>query len=381
MIKTFNRDEMAINNKAAILRHIGVKSAVARKDLAEDLDLSRPTLTRIANEFLDNDLIIEDPVPRSPRNEPRSFLRLNPERGYIIAVSMFYNLAVGVVDFSGKVVCSEVLAGDMNKYTHHDAYKDSYKKLIPEAVKKLIKKYSADKIFGIGVLSAGFVDSKGIIFSNESVGKDVVDMEALLSSVTDFPVFVDEEFRLLLNNKLWQNPKHNSQNVVVFSPGIFGAGGGHAFSVSGSIYRSKSGMAGLAGWRFNPPADNPETNLVVRNGKELSKFGAMEDFLSAVRDNDNTAAIYFDCAVEMYAYRLAQIFNLLDPDVVYLYTCYIDDDLNFLDRVKEEMKKYTEPLSLKNTEIVMAGIRTDEEHLAAAAIPVLSHAMTEMASK
>lgn len=372
MARTFNRERMASHNRETILRHICRRRTISRMELADELGLSRATLTRIADNLLDHGIISEDPIPRAPRDQPRSLLRLNPHWGCIVTVSMVYDLAVGVADLAGELLHQERICGDESRGAHHAAYRDNFDEIIPAAVERVLAAWKGQNILGIGVLSAGYVNADGIIVTSEGLNRRNVDMRQVLSQVTRMPVKVDEEFRLLLQSRLWFEPARDVQSAVALAPGLLGSGGGHAHSVSGRIYRGRNGMAGLPGWLMMPPYEAPSEAWATLPLTVFEPFGGGRGYLTALRANAPAAVELFDLAVKAYGWRLAQVVNYLNPDVVYLYTPYADRGEAFMDRVREAARPFAAAEGLEGMELCFGGQRNDEEHLVAAAMPLIS---------
>ncbi|HRU95387.1 MAG TPA: MarR family transcriptional regulator, partial [Anaerolineae bacterium] len=220
---------MARRNRAAALDLIRRHGGMSRSQLAQRLELSAAAMTKIANELMDQGLIAQEPVLDLSPSQPRAMLRLNADWGYVVTLSLTYNLAVGVVDFAGKLTHSERLAGND---CDHGLYRDRFDDLVLDAVSRMLDRLGGQRTLGVGVLSYGCVDKSGLIRFNGSLPRPNVRMSDVLAPVTRLPVSVDEEFRLLLMAHLWSSD-HPAQNVVVMSAKMFGAGGGQAMLASG----------------------------------------------------------------------------------------------------------------------------------------------------
>jgi predicted NBD/HSP70 family sugar kinase len=211
-----------------------------------------------------------------------------------------------------------------------------------------------------------------MIMNSEALGKRNVDMRKLLSSGTDLPVKVDEEFRLLLQSRLWREPLPKGRSAVALSAGLLGAGGGHALAIDGRIYAGRNGMAGLPGWRMEPPYNDPPGKLGGLPRTEVRDMGGAGGYLKSLDRREPVALEVFDKALENYAYRLGQIANYLSPDTVFVYTPYLELGAEFLEQLRDRAIRYTEAESLEGMGLHFGGRRSDEERLVAAAIPVLA---------
>lgn len=367
---------VALYNRANALMHLRRSGALSRTELASRLGLTQTALTRIAAEFLDIGIVTEEPVHDLRRDKPRALLRLNPDWGYVATVSLMHNLAVGIVDLSGRLVHSERIAGDDSEM-HHAAYREAFEEMAPEAIAGVLAHWRDRKLLGVGVLSAGYVGRDGTVYESDNLPRRNMNIRAIVSEVTDLPVTVDEESRLLLLSKLWQEGREEWESVVALNPGVLGSGGGQALAIDGKVFYGCGGMAGLPGVRTGAPYHDPAGKLGRLTFDEIEAFGGVTAFVEHLRAGDAVAEKVFEKIVENYAYRLGQVANYLNPDAVYLYTPYAELGEPFRKRVWEAAGSYTEQASIEGTELLFGGRRSNEEHLIAAAVPVLSKVFVE----
>lgn len=106
----------------------------------------------------------------------------------------------------------------------------------------------------------------------------------------------------------------------------------------------------------------------------VKRMGGETAYLHGIRAGGKAALEVFRRAVENYGYRLAYIVNLFDPEEVLIYSPYsLLGDL-FLDPVREVMTRHVESGDLEGLRMRLAGERTPEMCLRAAAVPVLAAA-------
>lgn len=365
-----DQQDMARRNRAAALDLIRRHGGMSRSQLAQRLELSAAAMTKIANEMMDLGLIAQEPVLDLSPSQPRAMLRLNADWGYVVTLSLTYNLAVGVVDFAGKVVHAERLAGDDGD---HGLYRDRFDSLALDGVGRVLERLGGQRVLGVGVLSYGCVDKSGLIRFNGSLPRPDVRMSELLAPVTRLPVSVDEEFRLLLMAHLWSSDPP-AQNAVAMSAKLFGAGGGQAMLASGRVHYGAGGFAGQPGWAA-PMLHGHE--VARRLDAEVAEMGGRDAYLARIKAGDARALEMYRVAVENHGYRVAHAANFFNPELVLLYTEYAEIGQPFLDAVRAVASQHSPPTNLEGMEIQFGGRRTDEERLAAAALPVLSRAYVD----
>ena len=108
-----------------------------------------------------------------------------------------------------------------------------------------------------------------------------------------------------------------------------------------------------------------------------ARMGGPPAFVERVREKDAEALALYRKCVENFGCRVALVATMMDPEAIFLFTDFADLGDGFLEEVWEEAKKHTTPVSLEGLELAFGGRRTDEERLAAAAVPILSRIFVE----
>jgi len=159
---------------------------------------------------------------------------------------------------------------------------------------------------------------------------------------------------------------------VALNPGWLGCGGGHALALNGRLYGGRRGMAGVDGEHL---LASPNEDQWSHLSQTVRRMGSPVEYLERIRNNDPAAREALGEVVENYARRLAQVASFISPDVVFVYHPYSDCAPDFLDRVRQKASRYASPMCLDGMEVRFGGRRSDEERIAAAALPVLSHCL------
>jgi predicted NBD/HSP70 family sugar kinase len=371
---SLNQAQMAQHNRAAVLSLIRRTGGTSRTELAQRLQLVRSAVTGIANPLLDTGIIRQEPLNTTKRSDPKSHLVLNPDWGHVISISLMYDLAVGVVNLAGEVVHSEHIRGDGGLTSRQ--YKDDFYRLIPDVVGRLVSQWSHRNLLGIGVLSSGYVDTQGLIRFNVELPERNVDMAKILAPVTDLPVHTDQELRLLLMWRAWQQEPGRWRNVAAFNPGLLGDRGRHALYINGSLYYGHDGMMGLPGRMTGVPHGMDVTDPLL---EKVRVWGGEQAYLDRVKAGDGEAAEIYRIAVKNYGYRLAHLANAFSPDAAILFSPYVALGDAFLKEIMDEARTYVdqahgcpEPTILDAIELQFGGNRCEAEWLPAATVPVLS---------
>jgi predicted NBD/HSP70 family sugar kinase len=287
-----------------------------------------------------------------------------------VTVSISHTLAVGVVDLAGQLVRHQKLATDQDGAKPYG--RDLVRLLLP-SVKGLLDGLTGRRVLGVGVIASGRVNRKGVIHWSENIPAPDLDMAKVLAPVTRLPVHTDEEFRLLLA-RLWAAETPPWRNAVIMSGRLLGFGGGQAAMIEGRIYYGCNGYAG-----------QPGRCMAVLHGLDeiaamkawIASVGGESAYLDRVRQADPEALRVYAKCVDNYGFRIAQIANHFNPEVVLLYSPYSVLGQSFLDRVREVVRLHSEPWVTDGMEVRFAGERTDEARLAAAAGPLLDRVFVD----
>ena len=360
--------DVARRNRGAVLSMVRrSRKGMSRVALSEALGLTTPSLTKIARVLLASGIVREEPESaRAGLGRPSTYLQLNPDWGCVVTVNLTHSLAFGVVNLSGELLDYECTdATPLRKYH----YRDDFDARVCAGVKRALEKLSGRRVLGIGVISSGRVDRDGIICRNDELPREDVDMRKVLAPVTDLPVWTDEEFRLLLLGHLWRQPAPSWRHAVVMGSYYSGFGGGQAAVVNGEVYYGRRGFAGLPA--IFMATLHGEAEAMAWN-RQVTAMGGEAGYMRRVQEGDPNALDIFAKSAENYGYRVAQVANHFNPDVVLIYANYQAVAEEFVRRVRQTAERHADPLNLQGMEIRLCGPRSNEERLRAAALPALA---------
>ncbi|MHC4871665.1 MAG: MarR family transcriptional regulator [Planctomycetota bacterium] len=369
---TLTLDQLKSHNHNQVLSIIRRDKGLSRRQIADRLGLVPSAMTKIAGQLLKAGLIEQVANEDMRRDQPRSRLYINNDWGYVITLSLTWQLSIGVTDFNGELVYKKHLAGDS---PYEFAYKNNFRELVSSELRKVISEWQHKNLIGIGVLSTGDVSKKGIISHNAMLPENNINMTEFLNSITPLPVHTDQELRLLLYNDISKGRFEHKGYIAGINPGVLGQRGRHALLINGAPFYSSNGMLGMPG-RLTAI---PHRDTAAEMEKKIIETGGVEKFISEILDGKSESLKVYRCAVENYAVRLLYTIFSYDPEMILLYSPYYDIGERFIREVREKALKYcsTEygsPSSemVKNIEIKFAGRRKEDEWLTAAALPLIN---------
>lgn len=360
-----NQPEMSRRNRAAALRAIASGNGISRLALAERLNLARSAITKIANELVHTGMVREEFLPGGKRDQPRSRLLLNGEWGHVLTINLSNNLSVAIVDLAGNLVHYNRLAGDDTTPGH---YRDRFELQLTTAVADLCNAWASRNLVGIGVVSLGHVDDRGIIREHSELPQAQTDIRAMLQDVTNLPVAVDHETRLLLQACMRSRQGELWRSVVGLNPRAMGTTGGHTLMIDGRVFRGRNGMAGLRGDRLPVPYGGGQGLAMLQ---QVRQWSGIEQYFVRFHAGDPLARSIYDKAVANWAVHLAYVLNTYNPDAILAFGSFMPLGERFLTDVRQAAAAFVDPLCLDGVELHWGAPNEDRTRLAAAAGPVL----------
>jgi predicted NBD/HSP70 family sugar kinase len=249
-----NAKLVKVHNRALVLRIIQQNDLISRKEISLRTGLTQATITKITNNLLDEELILEkgkDEQITSFGRKPIS-LTINKERYNVLS------LHIGRFSISGAV-CN--LAGEI-------IYREEiFKKLLREKdtilvrqvinlIKELIRTCELHKhsILGIGISAPGTINSeKGIIIDYEGEkgsGSEVpfdwsnIHLRELVENEFGIPVFADNCSNVSALAEGWFGRGRGINNFVQYSVGV---GIGAGVIIDGMLYRGEDDVVAEIG--------------------------------------------------------------------------------------------------------------------------------------
>lgn len=369
----------------------GVKSALTKKrivnyymynhfstipDLAKELDLSVPTVTKFVTEMCDEGYIITHGKMETSEGRPPTLYGLNPEAGYFIGVDIKkFGLSMGVMNFVGELMENPVSVNCSLPNSPEGL------NLFCEHVSRFISSVSVDKnkIVNIGVNISGRVNPEsGYSFSLFNFEERP--LAEILSERLGFPVSIDNDTRAMTYGEMMEGVVKGEKNFIFINLN-WGLGAG--IIIDGKMYLGKSGFSGELG-HFNV-FDNEiichcgkrgclETEvsgaafhrILIENVKEgkrsiLSeqilkdeKSLTLEDIVAATNKEDLLCIEILEEIAQKLGRYLAGVINLLNPEMVIIGGVLAQTGDYLLQLVRSAVRKYSLNMVNKDSVIVLS---------------------------
>jgi predicted NBD/HSP70 family sugar kinase len=261
---TITAAEMRGINRSAVLETIRLRGPIARTQIANILQVSLPTVIRVVDELIAEDLVKLTGDKEWSGGRKRPLLEFNSQGHVIIGVDMNESRLYGAVaDLAGNILTETFLS-------HQTRGVDSYEFLI-EIIEKLLvfTQGTGKNIRGIGVGAPGITYyEQGIVHWAPTLEWRDFPLKEKLSERFHLPVVLDNDVNLSALGELWFGVGQGSSNLVLVT---MGSGIGAGIIIDGGVYRGSHLTAGEIGFLL------PDRSLL---GGKREGYGALEELTS-----------------------------------------------------------------------------------------------------
>ncbi|MEP1486842.1 MAG: ROK family transcriptional regulator [Algibacter sp.] len=359
-------------NKKVVLKLIKHNDQISRSALTKESGLTPPTITRIVDELIYVDGLVESlGVGDSSGGRPPVIVKFKNEKNYIIGIDLGGTYIRGcMVDLNANFISEIQVPTELDK---------GFTSIVDKVVKlihKLQKRKEVDaKIWGVGIGVSGLVNSEtGIIESSPDFVWSSIDLRKELEKHLDLPFFYDNCSRLMALGELKMGIRENQRNFVVMNigyrvgsgivvegnllKGFLGFAGefGHISVDTDSSVQCKCGMYGcLEALASGHRIANLGKQALASNNSELLKELSMgnenlitaELVANAAKKGDAVSIGIYDEVTEYLCKGIGTIANLLNPETIYIGGgVSLNEDLLF-NLIENKKDKYLLPANNK----------------------------------
>lgn len=226
--------------KQKLITYFIDKGASPIAEIAKEIGLSVPTVTKILRELMEQEIVIPLEKSKESKNWNATLYNLNPEVGYFIGVDIKHNrMVIILTDFLANVI-KTVNYPDFRLWDNENALEDAYK-AISEFTEGL--EVPKQKILSIGMSIPGRINPlKGISYS--FFYKEGIPLAEEMEQRLGIPVMLDNDTRCMGYGEYMLGAAKGKKNVIIanISWGI-----GVALIINRQIYYGKSGFCGEYG--------------------------------------------------------------------------------------------------------------------------------------
>lgn len=225
-------------HKRNILSELYFSGLLSSADLCERLDKSLPLVTKLVNELIDDNFVVESGLAPSTGGRRPLMYALRADIQYVVAVSMDQLMTrIALLDMQNQYI------GPIAKVDLPLKGNDRALQSLTEAIVDFVHNAPIDseKIVGIGIAMPGFVDfHKGINYSFLKAPNQP-SITKYISKALGLPVLIDNDSSLIALAELRFGTAIKEKNALVIN---MNWGVGLGLILNGALYRGEIGFAG-----------------------------------------------------------------------------------------------------------------------------------------
>ncbi|MBN1316914.1 MAG: ROK family transcriptional regulator [Anaerolineales bacterium] len=331
--KAANVSIMRSINRSSILELIRQCTPITRTRISHELGISMPTVMRIVEDLIADDLVRPIGHKESTGGRPPSLLEFNSKAYALIGLDLGGTKMFGTVaDLSGNI--------QHELFLPHREGQDNYLENLCNLIEQLMDapRLPGQQIRGIGVGAPGVtITPDGIVTWAPSLGWRDLPLQDLLSERFDVPVIVENDVNLTALGEWGFGVGQGAQNMVSIA---VGTGIGAGIIIDGSLYRGHNQAAGEIGYilsckddlnqrydafgAFEKKASGPGIVARARQRLEEKKIPLPEDPLTteavfqAARNGEEWAIKVVDETVDYLTLAIANVSAIMNPELVIL---------------------------------------------------------------
>jgi glucokinase-like ROK family protein len=323
-----NRDLIRAINRSSILNIIKMHGVIPRAEIARITGLSPATVTGIAAELIEEDLIFEKEQGDSSGGRRPIMLAINPHGGYVVGIKVMDDHALGAL--------TDLEASPLGKqsYPLTDTTPEGVSRALSELIKGLLKKTKkpAPNLMGVGVGLAGIVDAgQGLVRQSPFFGWNDVPLRELIQSKINVPVYLDNDVNTLTFAEKWFGAGRGINNFLVVT---FGRGIGLGIVVNGQFHHGTRGSAGELGHTVvhpggelcacgkrgclemyaSEPAMLRQAAAAFKQGQLSSLPTTPDEMVALASSGEATVQKIFAHAGELLGQSIANLINIFNPE-------------------------------------------------------------------
>lgn len=344
-----------------IVRKIQTDAPITRADLVSATGLSYPTVMKIADTLLENEIvewIVDDKQERSGRGRPASYMQMAQSSAQVIAISFH----------SSYILATRSSLDGRTMEKLQCPIPTSYLEILQSAHRliKNLQNNSPSRTLGLGLAAPGLLEigihSKLALSTNIPALSDHYIAEDL-NKLTHLPTVLISTMRALYHSEIIRGNAVKHKNFALLS---YNAGMGLAVSSNGVFVEGSHGMAGelghmvvelggnLCGCGNRGCLETLATDLALAQSisQNLKRYVRVEEMLELIRKSPTRFQPEIDRMLSYLAIAIGATVNIFNPEAIFLYGQLLDVNPIFFEKLKKKipscsLKKLASTCSIK----------------------------------
>lgn len=363
------------HNRSVLLSRLYLQGATSRQELIGASGLSSATVSNVVAELIDDGLVVEAGLVDSDGGRPRTLVRVRDDVGQVVGIDIGEtHVQAELFDFTLNRLATAVFP-----ISHNPPAPELVADLIVNGVKEVAPDPSS--LLGVGIGVPGAVADERVYAP--TLGWEAVPLADMVRQHLQVPLLFDNVARTLGQAEVWRGAGKGARRAVV---ALLGVGLGAALvtesaSLSGvTSTTSEWGhtVVNIGGRKCRCGSQGcleayvgAEAILADYKGsKPFEAVGLEAQLAELVTRNEKPAARTLDKAAEVLGIGIANLANLLDPDIVVLSGwAGLMLGPRILPKVREAATRHALPYI--STRIVLGELGFEAVALGAATLPVM----------
>ncbi len=216
-------DDLRVRNRHRVIQAVRSKGALSRIDIAREAGLSAATVTAIAAELVENEILIAvdgDDRPRIGRGRPKTALAINPDLAIVITTVFKRNtVASAAFDYAGTMICEQALEANTSTLSI-----DQLRALLERSIAGVLKSTAnAGQLrrIVVGVQGSTDIDGNTLLWSPIIDHRDLP-VATWLNERFGVPVKVRNDCDMIAQSLHWHEPEQFGSDfaAVLLSYGV-----------------------------------------------------------------------------------------------------------------------------------------------------------------
>ena len=373
-------DEIELGSKNALLKINILQYYInngenSLADLAKEMNLSIPTVSKLVNELIDEGYVIDFGKQETNGGRRPSIYGLNPDSGYFVGADLKkFRINLALINFKGEMMDSK-LSIPFNYENTQESF-DSVCEIIDDFVNQL--SIPKSKILSVGINISGRVNTQtGMSYSYYFFKEEP--LTEIFQQRLGLHVTIDNDSRAMAYGEFMKGDVKNEKNVL-FVNVSWGLGLG--IIVDGKLYYGKSGFSGEFGHisafeneilchcgkkgcletqasgsyiyrKFIEKVKEGNSSILagrIKKGESITQ----EDILEAALNEDMLAIELVEEVGYTLGKHIAGLINLFNPELVIIGGVVAMTGDYLLLPIKSAVKKYSLNLVNKDTTIKLS---------------------------
>lgn len=346
-------------------------------DLAKDMDLSIPTVTKVVDEMYEQGYIDEYGKLETSGGRHPILYGLNTDSAYFVGVDVTWNCVnIGIINFKGDILKLQMGI----PFERRDTLEciDELCRYIQNFINGLT--LDQEKILHINVTLCGRVNPElGYCHSFFNFGERP--LAEILTERLKIDTSIDNDSRAMLYGECIKGVVRGAKNVLFIN---IGWGLGMGIMIDGKLYKGKSGFSGEVGHtygydnqiichcgkkgcvetevscsalyrKFIEHLQAGETSIILAE-KKIEDI-TLDDIFNAVNREDLLAIELVEQIGQQLGFHIGNLINIFNPDMVIIGGQMSRAGDFLLQPVISAVRKYTLSLMSRDSEIVLSKLK------------------------